>query len=275
MSGGYYGEWVWNTDVSWMWNRRAPLEAGWSVRQLRDEGYTNQYQTNRPAPLVKDHFDGNATRTGGYVQQSWLAWSGRLRLNAGERWDRNSLDRIATTTPAASLSLRVASGTHFDLGWGEYVQYPEISVLTSPLGSRGLPPERSIHAVAGVEQRLGARTRLRAEFYDRADRDMVFQPTIDPRLLLPKLTVFAPPSNPLYAASLRGYCARRGVLPAAQQRQPVHRLDIVRVRPDGDARRRDGKPVPLGLRPAAHRQRVRRLPPAPHREPEPALELRQ
>jgi hypothetical protein len=34
---------------------------------------------------------------------------------------------------------------------------------------------------------------------------MVFQPTIDPRLLLPKLTVFAPPSNPLYAASLRGY----------------------------------------------------------------------
>ena len=78
-------------------------------------------------------------------------------------------------------------------------------MLTSPLGSRGMPPERSIHAVAGVEQRLGARTRLRAEFYDRADRDMVFQPTIDPRLLLPKLTVFAPPSNPLYAASLRGY----------------------------------------------------------------------
>jgi hypothetical protein len=205
VSGGYYGEWVWNTDASWMWNSRAPLEAGWSVRQLRDEGYTNQYQTNLKGPLVKDHFDGNANRAGGYVQQSWLAWSGRLRLNAGERWDRNSLDRISTTTPAASLSLRVARGTLFDLGWGEYVQFPEISVLASPLGSRGMPPERSIHAVAAVEQRLGERTRLRAEFYDRADRDMVFQPTIDPRLLLPKLTVFAPPSNPLYAASLRGY----------------------------------------------------------------------
>jgi hypothetical protein len=205
VSHGYYGEWVWNTDASWMWNSRAPLEAGWTVRQLRDDGYTNQYQTNRPLPLVKDHFHGDATRTGGYVQQSWLAWSGRLRLNAGARWDRNSLDRISATTPAASLSLRVARGTHFDLGWGEYVQYPGISVLASPLGSRGMPPERSIHAVAAVEQRLGERTRLRAEFYDRADRDMVFQPTIDPRLLLPKLTVFAPPSNPLYAASLRGY----------------------------------------------------------------------
>jgi len=205
VSGDYYGEWVWNTDVTWMWNSRAPLEAGWSVRQLRDEGYANQYLTNQAAPLVKDHYDGNATRTGGYVQQSWLAWSGRLRLNAGERWDRNSLDQVSTTTPAASLSLRVASGTHFDLGWGEYVQYPEVSVLTSPLGNRGLLPERSIHAVAGFEQRLTARTRLRAEFYNRADRDMLFQPTIDPRLLLPKLTVFAPPSNPLYYNSLRGY----------------------------------------------------------------------
>lgn len=205
VTGGYYGEWVWNTDVSWMWNSRAPLEAGWSVRQLRDRGFNNQYQTNRPAPLVKDHFDGTATRSGGYVQQSWLAWSGRLRLNAGARWDRDSLDRIATTSPAASLSLRVARATHFDLGWGEYVQYPEIAVLTSPLGSRSLPPERSIHAVAAVEQRLSERTRLRAEVYDRADRDMLFQPTIDPRLLLPKLTVQGAPANPLYAASLRGY----------------------------------------------------------------------
>jgi hypothetical protein len=45
VSHGYYGEWVWNTDASWMWNSRAPLEAGWTVRQLRDDGYTNQYQT--------------------------------------------------------------------------------------------------------------------------------------------------------------------------------------------------------------------------------------
>jgi hypothetical protein len=205
VSGGYYGEWVWNTDVSWMWNSRAPLEAGWSVRQLRDEGYAYQYLTNQAAPRVQDHWDGNATRTGGYIQQSWLAWSGRLRLNAGARWDQNSLDHIAATSPEGSLSLRLLRGTHFDLGWGQYVQYPEISVLTSILGNRTLPPERSNHAIAAVEQRLGKRTRLRAEFYNRADRDMVFQPTYDPRLLLPTYKVFVPPTNPLYAASLRGY----------------------------------------------------------------------
>lgn len=205
ISAGYYGEWVWNTDVSWMWNSRAPLEAGWSVRQLRDEGYSNQYLTNTSGPRVRDHFDGNATRVGGYVQQSWLAWSGRLRLNAGVRWDQNSLDHAATTSPAASLALRIARGTHFDLGWGQYAQFPEPSVLTSILGSRGLPPVRSNHAVAGVEQRFGERTRLRLEYYNRADRDMVFQPAYDPRLLLPAYKVFVPPGNPLYVDSLRGY----------------------------------------------------------------------
>ena len=209
LGNDFYGEWVWNTDVSWMWNQRAPLEAGWSVRQLREEGSSNQYLTNQVAPNVKDHFNGTATRTGGYVQQSWLAWSGRVRLNAGARWDQNSLDHVATTSPAASLSLRVAQGTHFDLSWGQYVQYPEISVLTSPLGGRWMLPERSTHAVAGVEQRLGQRTRLRAEFYDRDDRDMVFQPTYDARLLLPKYTVLGPSSSPQYVNSLRGYA--RGV----------------------------------------------------------------
>jgi len=209
LAAGYYGEWVWNTDVSWMWNSRAPLEAGFSVRQLRQDGSGEQYSTAQGTPRLIDRFDGNATRTGSYVQQSWQGWSGRLRLNAGVRWDRNSLDHIAATSPTASLTLRIASGTHLDLGWGQYVQYPEISVLASILGSRRFPPQRSSQAIGAIEQRLGDRTRLRAEFYNRADRDMIFQPTYDPRLLLPSLKVFSPPANPLYADSLRGYA--RGV----------------------------------------------------------------
>jgi len=62
---------------------------------------------------------------------------------------------------------------------------------------------RSLQAVASVEQRLGARTRLRAEFYNRADRDLPFQPLYDPRLIGGQLWV--PPANPLYLNSLRGY----------------------------------------------------------------------
>jgi hypothetical protein len=47
-----------------------------------------------------------------------------------------------------------AEGTRIHLGWGQYVQYPEISLLTSPLGAASLLPIRSNQAIAAIEQRL-------------------------------------------------------------------------------------------------------------------------
>jgi len=91
LGAGYYGEWVWNATVTWMWNARSPLDAGWSVRRLRDGGSSDQYQTNSPAPRLLDHYDGTAVHTGGYVQQSWMAWSGRLHLTPA---------RVGTITPS-------------------------------------------------------------------------------------------------------------------------------------------------------------------------------
>jgi hypothetical protein len=203
LSGGFYGEWVWNSSATWLWNPAAPLEAGWSVRRLRDQDYSNQYNTAAGAPRVLDHANGTALRLGGYVQQSWTNWEGRLRLTAGARWDNQSADRVSTISPQASAAIGITRSTRLQFGWGEYAQYPELSVLYSPLGNRGLLPLRSIHAVATLEQKLGQRTRLRAEVYDRADRDLPFQPFYEPRLLNGK--VFSPPVNPLYYNSLRGY----------------------------------------------------------------------
>ena len=201
---GYYGEWVWNINATWMWNQRAPLDFGWSTRELRDEASGFQYQSVATQPRILDHANGNSTRAGGYLEQSFLALSGRLHLEAGARWDHDSIDRVAAASPQASASLMVTPYTRLQLGWGQYVQYPEISVLTSPLGARGMLPQRSNQANVAIEQRIGERTRLRAEFYDRADRDLIFQPLYDPRLL-PTGKVFAPPLNPPYANSLRGY----------------------------------------------------------------------
>jgi hypothetical protein len=203
LSGGFYGEWVWNASATWLWSSAAPFEAGWSVRRLRDQDYSNQYNTAAGAPRVLDHADGTALRLGGYVQQSWAGFEGRLRLTAGARWDGHSTDRVSAVSPQASAAIGITKSTRIQLGWGEYAQYPELSVLYSTLGNRGLLPTRSIHAVAAVERRLGRRTRLRAEFYDRADRDLPFQPYYEPRISNGK--VFSPPVNPLYYNSLRGY----------------------------------------------------------------------
>ena len=202
-SGGYYGEWVWNSSATWMWNSHSPLEAGWSMRQIRDEGFADQYQSVVTAPLVLNRFDGNALRQGGYVQQSWADHSGRLRITAGARWDYHSIDKVAAVSPSASVAYGITPSTSLQLAFGQYVQYPDLSLLTSTLGSRRLLPTRSNQATAAVEQRLGRRTRIRAEVYNRADRDLPFQPLADARIVNGK--VFSPPLNAPYVDSLRGY----------------------------------------------------------------------
>jgi hypothetical protein len=186
-----------------MWNKQTPLDAGWSVRRLRSNGFSEQYQSGAPLPRLLDHADGTALREGAYVQQSWMPWAGRWHFTVGARWDHHSTDDVAVVSPQASASLALAEGTRIQLGFGQYVQYPEIALLMSPLGSRGLLPIRSNHLLAAVEQRLGPRTRVRAEYYNRVDRDLPFQPLYDPRLLNGKLVV--PAASPRYLNSLRGY----------------------------------------------------------------------
>lgn len=208
MSAGFYNEWAWNSNATWIWTPNSTLQVGWSVRQMRDEGFTDQFTTVATVPRLTDRFNGKAVRENGYAQQSWFAFSGRLHVTAGARWDYDSIDRISAFTPGGSASLGLTRSTSLQLAWGQYVQYPEISVLTSLLGSRSMPPLRSNHTTAGVEQRLGGRTRVRLEYYNRADRDMPFQPFYDPRIL-PKGATFNPPLNAPYTTSLRGYA--RGV----------------------------------------------------------------
>jgi TonB dependent receptor/CarboxypepD_reg-like domain len=203
LGDGYYGEWAWNTSATWMWNKETPFDAGWSLRRLRSNAASIQYQTNTPTPRFLDHSDGTAARESGYAQQSWMPFVGRLHFTAGVRWDHHSTDDVAAVSPTLSAALALAQGTRIQLGFGQYVQYPELTLLTSPLGSRNLLPIRSNQWLAAFEQRLGPRTRLRAEYYDRLDRDLPFQPLYDPRILNGKLVV--PPAGPRYLNSLRGY----------------------------------------------------------------------
>src|SRR5258708_32061295 len=102
-----------------MWNARNPLDVGWSARRIRNGGFFNQYQANSPLPRLLDRFNGTALREGGYAQQAWTAWSGRLHLNAGARWDHHSIDDVAAVSPSASLAFLLTQSTRIQLGWGQ------------------------------------------------------------------------------------------------------------------------------------------------------------
>ena len=236
LGAGYYGEWVWQSRATWVWGASNTLDAGWSVRRLRDAGFENRYQFNPVATQRLEDYGGHAWRAGGYLEQSWSSAGGRVRVSAGARWDRHSSDEIQALSPQASLALVPAAGTQFRFGWGQYVQYPELQWLYSRVGSRGLLPERSNHFLASIEQSLGDRTRLRAQFYEREDRDLLFRPLYEPRLIAGR--IFNPPADAPVRNSERGYARGFEVF---LQRRSANRLSGWVSYAYGQTRLRDGE----------------------------------
>lgn len=205
-----YGEWIWRSDVSWSWTDAGTFEAGADARRLREDGYTNRYQFNPFAIRRLDLFRGTGVRSGAYAQQSFGMLSGRLHLAAGARWSRQSVSGAGAYSPFASVTLSPLAATRLTLGWGQYAQFPELSQFYSMFARPWLAPERAIHFEASLEQRLGQRSRVRLEAYSRQDRDLLFRPWYDPRLLNGR--IFNPPADAQILNSQRGYARGAQIL---------------------------------------------------------------
>ncbi|MCX6619555.1 MAG: TonB-dependent receptor [Acidobacteria bacterium] len=197
---GSYGEWTGRSDASWAWASLATLDFGASMRRTRADGYRNSFQSS--VQRLED-FRGSTLRGGAYTAQSFRPLAGRIQLSLGARFDRQSADSVSTVSPTASLSLLPAASTRIQFGWGQYVQFPDLIWLYSKFGSPRLLPERALHFTAAIEQRLYQRTRIRAEFYQRQDRDVLFRSLYEPRIIAGK--IFIPPAGAPAGNALRGY----------------------------------------------------------------------
>ncbi len=236
LQAGHYGEWTGQSDLTWVAGRGAALDAGFSARRLHDNGYENRYQFNPAAVQRRDDYRGSAWRTAGFAQYSWSAAGGGVRWSAGVRWERDSVNRVGTVLPHAALSLALAPSTVLRLAAGQYAQSPEIQHLYSAAGSPKLLPERATQLTAAIEQSLGYRARLRAEFYQRTDRDLLFRPFYEPRLIGGK--IFIPSLNAPFRNSLRGYARGFEVF---LQRRSANRLAGWLSYAYGRTRLRDGE----------------------------------
>ena len=203
-----YGEWTWHGDVSVSWLSDKPgkntLDFGGLFRRLRQDGSTLQFVFTPVQVPSQDVFRGTGTRAGGYVQQSYGFASDRVHLTAGVRQDEFSQSTVQVTSPYASASFAPLKKTHVQFDWGQYAQFPELNQIFSTFTHTPLLPERSTHYEAVVEQTLDERTRVRVEFYDRQDRDLLARPLLDPRLLLNGSIFNAVPTAP-WLNSERGY----------------------------------------------------------------------
>jgi hypothetical protein len=197
-----YAEWIGNSSLLWSWKSNAPLQAGASFRRIHDDGFSARYNFNPLALRRRDNWHGTALRAGGYLEQSWSG--GPLRLSAGARFDGYSEAGPLAVSPHASALLRITPTTRMQFAWSQAVQYPALLPLRiDNTGNPYLLPERSTHSVAAIEQSLGTRTRLRAEMFYRADRDLIAQPLSEPRMLASG-AIFVPPASPPHVNSVRG-----------------------------------------------------------------------
>jgi hypothetical protein len=219
LGGSAHREWIWNTSLVWSWRANAPLQAGGSFRRIGDDGFSARYNFNPLAVRRRDGWSGTGLRGGGFVEQGWIR--GPLTLTAGTRFDGFTLAGPPAISPHASAVLGVAPRTRLQLAWSQAVQYPALMpLLIQNMGDPRLLPERANHTIAALEQQLNDRTRIRAEIFYRADRDLITQPLLEPRMLA-NGQIFAPPLNPLYGNSVRG--AARGV-EVFLQRRTANRL---------------------------------------------------
>ena len=175
---GTYGEWLWSGSASKQWGASATTEAGGSVRRIREDGYSQRFS---PVALL-DSYRGSARIWSGYVQQSWSI-TPRFRVEGGTRGETDSLSPAHTTSPYASFSSRLWNGARITASIAESAQFPDVSEFTSIVGRTSLLPERSRQAQVSFQQMFGDSTRIRLDVYDRHDRDLLFRPMFDPRIL--------------------------------------------------------------------------------------------
>lgn len=198
-----YGEWLARTDASWLVWPNATMSFGAQARRLREDGSNLQY-SGLGTLLTLDRWRGTGMREGAYWQQQAGWFAGRLQATAGVRMDHSNVNGMTPVSPYASLALQPFRSTRVQFGWGQYAQFPQLAQSWSLFGSRNLLPERATHYEFSIEQMFDAKTRLRMELYDRQDRDLLWRPLFDPRLL-PSGAIFPAPNGARVLNSQRGY----------------------------------------------------------------------
>jgi hypothetical protein len=201
IGSGHYAERSWNSTFEWFPQSHWGLNGGVETRAIDGDGNIRTLYAISKYQLQQS-YNGRQTLYGGFVGETFVGFGGRVRAAASERWDTDTADHASRFSPSASLSVRVAQPVDIEVGWGRYVQFPDVSVTGSVLGGPSILPLESTQVSAGLALRLGENTVVRGTVYQRSDTDLPYQPYLDPRLRNGLL--FFPAALPFYTNSLSG-----------------------------------------------------------------------
>jgi hypothetical protein len=183
----YYGEWEGGTRVAWNWSKNSVIEAGYTLRRLRDSGFFQGFDATG-TPMLGLVSDDTGIRQSGFAGQSTNLFGNRLHLMAGIRWDQVSEVDFHPVTPQAAAAWQVAQRTQLQFGYGRYGQFPDFQDLAS-ICTRRFPitvdvPEgmirRSDQYTAAIEQRISENIRVRVEGFDRENVNILGSAAVSP-----------------------------------------------------------------------------------------------
>ena len=177
--------------TGWQWGLRADatrvigphrVEGGLVLRQLSEDATARDFVPAASAYRVTAQYDADALQGGGYLQDTWTTAGDRFSLTAGVRIDGFQQTDETRVLPRAALTWKVAGGTRLFAGFGRHAQFPRFEQLLGEQGNPELHSQSASHFSFGVDQALGATTRVRLEAYDQELRDLPFVAAADWRI---------------------------------------------------------------------------------------------
>lgn len=170
LENDHHAEWVAGSSVVWSWQKDHVLEGGWMARRVANTTSSTFFDD-----AGAHHFGSGAVgwKNDGHLQEASSFFGNRLHVVGGLRLDTAELFDIHPVSPQVSASVQVASATQLQFGVGRYNQFDVPAIVNTFPTGKGLCRlsfqhlQTANHYTAGVEQRIGESTRLRATFFDR------------------------------------------------------------------------------------------------------------
>src|SRR6185436_18331883 len=153
------------------------------ARRLREDASEVFFLGNAPVPVTSYAYDRPSWQPGAYLQDTWSLFGERLKLTLGGRFDAWGASDENVWLPRASATLALGSRSKLSASAGGYAQFPSFGHLFAEQGNPELGAERSSHYVLGFERLLGRTVRARVELYDQEERDRLFVPNSEFRMV--------------------------------------------------------------------------------------------
>jgi hypothetical protein len=178
---GREGQWGARVDAQHQRSSRLSFEAGAEIDAFHESRHRQRPITGTTYRVVND-YAASAERVGGYAAVRWLPLAS-LTVSPGIRADRWSLTGESTASPWLQAQWRPAPGTSIRAASGLYQQFPHFEQIVGAWGTPGLGRERASHFDAGIEQTIGASSRVQVTVYDREERGMLRRPDAETRVI--------------------------------------------------------------------------------------------